>query len=84
MDFQDTIDQLVRRLREVELAIAELEHLQNGIGGNKVDNRKRGRKSMGHEERLRVSDRMKRYWAGRRRASDQEFPIVIAARIAST
>ena len=84
MDFQDAIDGLKRRKREVELAIAELEHFQNFNGAVIRRKPKRGRKSMGHEERLRVSERMKRYWASRHEASDPESPVVIAARIVST
>jgi hypothetical protein len=39
--------------------------------GNSVENimpGRRGRKSMGLEERQQVSERMKKYWAGRRQS----------------
>lgn len=67
MDLQQTIHQLEIQKRAIEFVIAELEQLQNGNDGGSVamENR-RGRKSMGSEERRQVSERMKRYWANRR------------------
>ena len=67
MDLQETIRQLKIQKRKVELAIAELEQLQGSDSGSSVVMvNRRGRKSMGSEERQQVSDRMKRYWANRR------------------
>ena len=45
-------------------AIASLEELQRGEGKTRDP---RGRRFMGAEERQEVSDRMKKYWATRRR-----------------
>jgi hypothetical protein len=54
-----------RELARLDRAIAELASLAAGSG---VDGgpKRRGRKSMGPEERKQVSERMTKYWAGRR------------------
>ena len=69
MDLQETIRQLEIQKRKVELVIAELEQLQGKEGG--VSPNRRGRKSMGSEERQQVSERVKRYWANRREQREQ-------------
>ena len=69
MDLQETIRQLELLKRKVELVIAELEQLQGKEGG--VSSNRRGRKSMGSEERQQVSERLKRYWANRREQREQ-------------
>jgi hypothetical protein len=55
------------RLDRVIAALEELQHdsqrLPYGFPGNR-----RGRKSMGADERQEVSVRMKKYWANRRKA----------------
>jgi hypothetical protein len=68
MDLQETIRQLQVQKRQIDVAIANLEDLQgtHDGGGNIVMINRRGRKSMGPEERQRVSDRIRRYWATRR------------------
>jgi hypothetical protein len=66
MDLQETIRQLQVQKRQMDVAIANLEDLQGAYGGNVVMPNRRGRKSMGPEERQRVSDRIRRYWATRR------------------
>lgn len=49
-------------------AIQSLEALQSaGASLSERPPRRRGRKGMGAAERLQVSERMKRYWAKRRR-----------------
>jgi hypothetical protein len=69
MDLQETIRQLEIQKRKVELVIAELEQLQGKEGG--VSPNRRGRKSMGSEERQQASERVKRYWANRREQREQ-------------
>ena len=66
MDLSETIRQLEDEKQRIELAIAELKQVQNGSSGVNVSRRGRGRKSMGSEERVQVSERMKRHWAKRR------------------
>jgi hypothetical protein len=58
----DTIKQLKRRLAEVEATLAMLE---GKLLQSKPKRSTRGRKSMGAEERIAVSARMKRYWSSR-------------------
>jgi len=69
MDLTKTLAGLYVEKGKVELAIAACEDLFSARGGSlpvipKVE--RRGRKSMGGEERKQVSKRMKRYWAKRR------------------
>ena len=67
MDLEETIRQLQAQKRQIDIAIANLEELHGKDGGgNVVMPDRRGRKSMGPEERQQVSDRIKRYWATRR------------------
>jgi hypothetical protein len=77
------IDDLIRELQgdveRIQRAICCLEQLRGAplaTDGNdaratlmKEVRDPRGRKSMGPEERQQVSERMKRYWASRRRQS---------------
>jgi hypothetical protein len=71
MDLQPTIRTLQLELDRVKKVIAQLEQLQNAHGNGSGDSHhrsKRGRKSMESEERRQVSERMKKYWASRRKA----------------
>jgi hypothetical protein len=67
MDFAHTIRDLRAELHRVEAAIAALEGLSQSAP-QPVAPRKRGRKSMGTEERKQVSERLRLYWAARREA----------------
>jgi len=69
MDLQKTIQELQFQKQRLERTIAELEQLQNGDSGGGVarQTKRRGRKSMGPEERQDVSRRMKHYWEIRRK-----------------
>lgn len=66
------VENLVRQLRErlifVEEALTRLEQLADSTKAKTATSRRRGRKSMGADERSVVSERMRRYWAGRRAA----------------
>lgn len=62
MDISGTLLALYAQKKRLENAIAELERLSG-----KCPTR-RGRRFMGPVERQDVSERMKRYWAGRRAA----------------
>jgi hypothetical protein len=63
------IHDLYAEKQRLEQAIASLEKLQQPAAGGQVvsTTKRRGRKSMEERERLEVSDRMKKYWAGRRK-----------------
>jgi hypothetical protein len=65
MDFSHTIRDLRAELHRVEAAIAALEGLSQSTP-HPVPLRRRGRKSMGPEERKQVSERIRLYWAARR------------------
>jgi hypothetical protein len=68
MDYWAAIRDLYLNKQRLEKAIATLEALSEG---EKVEEpvSQRGRKSMPKEEREEVSERMKRYWAARRKRS---------------
>jgi len=65
MDLNQAIRDLYKELNKLNQVIASLEELERT--GVLPAAARRGRKSMGREERLLVSERMKKYWAGRRR-----------------
>ena len=69
MDLNKTINELRAQRDKLDAAIAQLESLSSPDGLIKAfTHSRRGRKSMGAEERREVSARMKRYWAKRRKA----------------
>lgn len=63
MDLQKAIQELYEEKVKIDEVIASLEAY---LGANRGVVRRRGRKSMGSDERLEVSQRMKKYWASRR------------------
>ena len=70
MDLTKTIQDLYAEKEKLERVIASLEELQRAAQANPAPpdrSRRRGRKSMGAEERQEVSERMKKYWASRRK-----------------
>lgn len=70
MDLYKAIQDLYAEKEKLERVIASLEELQRAAGGGippqPSSGKRRGRKSMGAEERQEVSERMKKYWAKRR------------------
>ncbi len=62
LDLNRTLRDLRWELEKINRAIAMLED----IPANPLRTGRRGRKSMGQEERAEVSERMKTYWANRR------------------
>ncbi len=64
MDLEKIIKELVREKKALDQSIALLEEMM-ATGGSAPKGR-RGRKSMGPDEREEVSKRMKKYWASRR------------------
>lgn len=75
MDLYKAIQELYAEKEKLERVIASLEELQLSAGGGipqaPKSGKRRGRKSMSPEERLEVSERMKKYWAGRRANTNQ-------------
>ena len=70
MDLYKALQDLYAEKEKLERAIASLEALRR-VGGELplLPNigKRRGRKSMNSQERAEVSERMKKYWAGRRK-----------------
>lgn len=62
------IEELRIRKEQVENAIASLEDLSKDGHSAATLQGRRGRKSMGPEERRKVSERLRKYWAGRRQS----------------
>jgi hypothetical protein len=67
IDFTKTLEVLRREKEKLERAIAALEELQTEGEIRAPLWSRRGRKSMTAEERQEISERMKKYWAGRRK-----------------
>ena len=65
MDLNSAIRELHKELDKLNQVIASLEELE--LTGVLPTAARRGRKSMGDDERQLVSERMKKYWAGRRK-----------------
>jgi len=69
MELAKTIQLLIVEKEKIERTIAELEKLlRSGVVGSAAAGR-RGRKSMGADERREVSQRIKKYWANRRQTA---------------
>jgi hypothetical protein len=74
MDLYKAIQDLYAEKEKLERVIASLEDLQRAAGGGIPPSpgagKRRGRKSMGSDERQEVSERMKKYWASRRKSTE--------------
>ncbi|MGA2133404.1 MAG: hypothetical protein ABSH50_14005 [Bryobacteraceae bacterium] len=69
MDLNKAIRELYEELEKLNGVIASLEQFEGT--GTIPELKRRGRKSMGQKERLMVSERMKKYWASRRKKKGQ-------------
>jgi hypothetical protein len=76
MDLYKAIQELYAEKEKLERVIASLEELQRAAGSIPSSpprgGRRRGRKSMGTKERQEVSERMKKYWASRRKRQQSD------------
>jgi hypothetical protein len=73
MDLYKAIQDLYAEKEKLERVIASLEELQRSAGSLPTlpkAAKRRGRKSMSAQERLEVSERMKKYWESRRQGGD--------------
>jgi hypothetical protein len=69
MDIYAVIRELHREKERLDRTIAALELLEaNADAVPREGAKRRGRKSMSPEEREQVSDRMKKYWAQKRKS----------------
>jgi len=67
VDWYVAIRELHEEKKRLDRLIAALEAIANGESPEGTSSLpRRGRKTMSAEERKQVSERMKRYWAGRR------------------
>jgi hypothetical protein len=72
VDLYKAIRELVEERKRIDRIIASLEAMlaKGNIPGQGKDSvspaKRRGRKSMGEDERKQVSERMSRYWAAKR------------------
>jgi hypothetical protein len=77
MELDKMLEFLYSEKEKLERVIAAMEDLHRSGSAMpevlRVKSR-RGRKSMGAEERQDVSERMKKYWAGRRASQGQDAP----------
>jgi len=69
MDLLKAIQELYEERKRLDGAIAALESVLNDNGGAPAAKqpKRRGRKSMSRDERQKVSERMRKYWAARRK-----------------
>ena len=75
MDLRKTIQELYAQKEKMEHVISLLEELQRTPpSAVPLTGKRRGRKSMPAKERAEVSERMKKYWASRRR-EDSEVSV---------
>lgn len=75
MDLYKAIQDLYAEKEKLERVIASLEELQRTAGSlpaPPAGGKRRGRKSMSPKEREEVSERMKKYWAGRRKRPHEQ------------
>ena len=73
MDLYKAIQDLYAEKEKLQRVIASLEELQQAAGSVPAlagTGKRRGRKSMDAKERQEVSERMKKYWANRRKRKD--------------
>jgi hypothetical protein len=68
LNLDQTLRDLRRQLERVNRAITTMESIRL----EPAPKRRRGRRSMGHEERIVVSERIKRYWAERRAKEERK------------
>ena len=67
MDLQKTIDFLRGEIAKLERVVDSVEELRDGVTDSRLQKKRGGRKSMSAEERQQAAERMRRYWAGRRK-----------------
>jgi hypothetical protein len=73
IDLRKVLKDLYTQRERLEHVITSLEALQQGSAAELPPQKRtnRGRKSMGADERREVSERMRKYWAARRKKKTQ-------------
>jgi hypothetical protein len=68
-DLEDLIKKLQRERSALDEVLVSLTAMRSSLMEARAAAKRRGRKSMGTEERLVVAERMKKYWAMRRQSN---------------
>ena len=63
MDLEDLIKKLQKERSALDEVLVSLAAMRSSLMEARAAKKRRGRKSMGTEERLVVAERMKKYWA---------------------
>jgi hypothetical protein len=71
MDLRKTLNDLYMERAKLDRVIAFLESLAEGTPRPATTGSRRGRRFMNPQERLIVSERMRKYWARRRAVKEQ-------------
>jgi len=79
MDLSKTIAELYEEKTRLDRVIASLEQLGEDPSPMPMMTHRRGRKFMSPQERRQVSERMRRYWAGRKAINHTEPQRVMTA-----
>jgi hypothetical protein len=80
MDLYKTIKDLHEQKKRLDVVIESLEEMQRtGKTAPAGEQKRRGRRFMDAEARKEVSERMKRYWAKRRKDAKAEAKLANAA-----
>jgi hypothetical protein len=83
MDLSNTIAELYEEKARLDKVIASLEQLAADAAPLRFIPQRRGRKFMSPQERRQVSERMRKYWAGRKAAEQGEEPRIMTAATAA-
>jgi hypothetical protein len=75
MDLSKTIAELYEEKTRLDKVIASLEQLGEDPTPLRVITQRRGRKYMSPQERQQVSERMRRYWAGRKGVQQMDHDV---------
>ena len=79
MDLRKTINDLYEEKARLDKVIASLEQLAEESSVMPVTIHRRGRKFMSPQERRKVSERMRRYWAGRKAAQKDDVARAVGS-----
>jgi hypothetical protein len=69
MDLEDLIKKLQKERSALDEVLVSLAAMRSSLMEARAAKKRRGRKSMGMEERRVVAERMKKYWAMRRQSN---------------
>lgn len=83
MDLSKTIAELYEEKARIDKVIESLEQLAADPTPLRFLPQRRGRKFMSPQERRQVSERMRRYWAGRKAAEQGDKPRIMTAATAA-